>query len=179
MGEQKELWENETQVLSRMRSNWRATIENDGGYCPCCDKWGKISPFPMTEIMALGLLWMSRAPTDEWGWVSTPLHAPRWMLRGKSFTTMHRWGLIEQAQRSEDPARKRDGLWRVTDKGRNFIAGEFTIPKKVYIYNNQVEGFSEEHVSFKDCFGKHFDYGAVMSENFNMAQLVVVEHGHE
>lgn len=154
--------------LTMLRNQWRDTIENDGGYCPCCDKWGKISPFPLTEIMALGLLWMSRQESDGMGWIDVPNKAPRWMLRGKTYTTMHRWNLIEKADKHEDSTKKSDGLWRVTHKGLQFLDGKLRVPKKVYLYNNAVEGWSDEQIYFSECFGKHFDYSAVMAENFNL-----------
>jgi len=81
--------------LDDLKSEWRATIEGDGGHCPCCDKWGKISPFSITETHALALLWLSRAPCDDDGWVNVPPIAPAWMLRGKNYTMMAKWGLIE------------------------------------------------------------------------------------
>ena len=52
----------EKNYLAQLKTNWRATIEGDGGHCPCCNKWGKISPFTITETHALALLWLSRAP---------------------------------------------------------------------------------------------------------------------
>jgi len=165
----------EEKYLDQLKKNWRDTIENDGGHCPCCGKWGKISPFPMTEIMALGLLWLSKATADADGWVDVPNTAPRWMLRGKTYTTMHRWGLIEKADRHEDQTKKSDGLWRVTVKGLHFLCGTTSIPKKVFIYNNTIEGWSDETVYFRDCFGKHFDYEAVMAENFNINAIRIGE----
>ena len=76
--------------------------------------------------------------------------------------------MIEKADRHEDNTKKSDGLWRITPKGLHFLFGTVSIPKKVFIYNNQIEGWSDEQIYFKDCFGKHFDYEAVMAENFNL-----------
>ena len=61
-----------TSYMDQMKANWRATIEGDGGHCPCCGKWGKISPQGMNETRALALLWLSRAPSDDDGWVDVP-----------------------------------------------------------------------------------------------------------
>lgn len=162
-----DLFSSPEKYLSKLRQQWRDTIENDGGDCPCCDRWGKVSPQGMSETMALGLLWMARADADEYGWIDVPKSAPRWMLRGKTYTTMARWGLVEKGGR-EDTSKKSDGLWRVTDKGWAFIKGTIAIPQKVYSYNNTVEGYSEQVVYFRDCFGKHFDYETVMADNFNL-----------
>jgi hypothetical protein len=153
--------------LAQLKTNWRATIENDGGHCPCCDKWGKISPFTITETHALALLWLSKAPCDSDGWVDVPPIAPAWMLRGKNYTTMAKWGLIEQGGH-DDTSKRSDGFWRVTAKGLHFLCGTTTVPRKAFIYNNKVQGWSDECVSFRDCFGRHFDYADVMADNFNL-----------
>ena len=153
--------------LAQLKANWRATIENDGGHCPCCGKWGKISPQGMSETRALALLWLARAPKNADGWVDVPNVGPRWVLRGKSHTTLQHWGLVEPGSH-QDTAKKADGLWRITDKGQQFIAGTITVPKKAYIYNNAVEGWSDECVSFRDCFGRKFDYAEVMADTFNL-----------
>jgi len=55
-----------------------------------------------------------------------------------------------------------------SEKGLHFIVGTITVPRKAYIYNNVVEGWSDECVSFRDCFGRHFDYAEVMADNFNL-----------
>lgn len=89
------------------------------------------------------------------------------MLRGKNYTTMAKWGLIEPSI-STDDSKRSDGYWRVTSKGLHFLTGISTVPKKAYIYNNTVQGWSDECVSFRDCFGRHFDYAEVMADNFNL-----------
>jgi hypothetical protein len=162
-----DLFENKDLYLSELKANWRATIENDGGHCPCCSRWGKISAFTLTETHAMALLWLSRAYCDDDGWVNVPELAPSWMLRGKNFSLMAKWGLIEPSS-TDDKTKRSDGQWRVTNKGLHFLCGTITIPKKAFIYNNQVEDWSTEEVYFRDCFGKHFDYEEVMSTNFSL-----------
>jgi hypothetical protein len=156
--------------LDKLRQDWRVTIENDGGYCPCCDRWGKISPFTLTETHALSLLWLSKAECDDDGWVLVPPVAPKWMMRGKNYSLLAKWGLIEHGGNT-DSSKKSEGYWRMTTKGLHFLCGIITVPKKTYIYNNTVQGWSEECVSFRDCFGRHFDYAEVMSDNFNINAL--------
>ena len=31
-------------TLQDSRDDWASAIQGDGGYCPCCDRWGKIYP---------------------------------------------------------------------------------------------------------------------------------------
>ena len=48
-----EIWSDEEILLAKLKADWRVTIEGDGGHCPCCGKWGKISPFTITETHAV------------------------------------------------------------------------------------------------------------------------------
>lgn len=162
---QLDFFNNAASYLAQLKSNWRATIEGRGGYCPCCDRWGKISPHSITEKQALTLAWMRRAPADEHGWINMPLHAPHWVMRSKNFSLLQHWGLVQSAP-SADEKKKGSGHWRLTQQGKDFIAGRIQLPLKAYIYNNQVEGWSDQKVSFQDCFGRSFDYAEVMSDDF-------------
>src|SRR5512139_2677589 len=114
-----DFFDDPTLLMAQLKANWRLTIEGEGGNCPCCGKWGKISPFTITETHALALLWLSRAPCDGDGWVDVPPIAPAWMLRGKNYTTMAKWGLIEHGG-NDDKSKRSDGFWRVTPKGLHF-----------------------------------------------------------
>lgn len=155
--------------LQDLKKDWRFMIEGDGGYCPCCDRWGKISAFTITETHALALLWLSRQETVD-GWVDVPPIAPQWMLRGKNYQTMAKWDLIRKGSRT-NLATKSDGMWQVTQRGWDFIRGDISVPAKAYIYNNSVEGWSDEEVYFRNCFGKKFDYDRVMSDCFYWADI--------
>lgn len=154
-----------TSNIDRQRNNWRITISGEGGYCPCCERWGKISPQHMNEPRALALLWLSQARIDDNGWVDVPRYAPKWLLRAKNYTLLRHWGLIETAVNT-DPKIKGSGKWRVTSKGWKFLSGNLAVPSKVFLYNNQAQGWSEEQVLFKDCFGRKFSYEEAMSDQF-------------
>jgi len=158
-------------AIQTLRDNWRETIENEGGRCPCCDRWGKISGHGITETMSLALLWLSRQPVDDNGFVNVPKAAPAWMLRGKTYSLLQHWHLIYKVEKNEDKTKRSDGLWQVTTKGHQFLRNELSVPRKVFIYDNTIQGFSQEEVFFEDCFGKHFDYQEVMSDSFNLSTI--------
>ncbi len=73
-------------------------------------------------------------------------------------------GLIESKS-------QRSGSWRATLRGWDFINGLVAVPSAVHIYDNKVWGFEDEEVTFRDCFGKHFDFDEMMSEQFNWANI--------
>jgi hypothetical protein len=158
-------------ALQTLRGMWRDTIEGEGGRCPCCDRWGKINALSISETLALSLLWLSRQPVDDDGFVNVPACAPAWVLRTKTYSTLQHWGLIIKVDRNEDKTKRSDGFWQVTSKGLAFLKGEISVPKKVFIYDNTIQGFSQEEIYFRNCFGKHFDYQQVMSDSFNLNNI--------
>jgi hypothetical protein len=157
--------------LEKLRFEWYLTIANDGGYCPCCDKWGKISSQGMSEARALTLLWIHRTPHED-GWVNVAKLAPKWILRAKNFSLMKHWGLIESDVNTTQN-RRGSGRWRVTDKGRSFINETISVPAKVWLYNDEIQGWSTDHVYFRDCFGVRFNFDEIMQEKFNWARIKI------
>lgn len=163
MGATLRLFNEEAEYLDRLRSSWKQTIAGDGGKCPCCDKWGKVYKIKLSQHLALCLKWMIDHKRDD-DWVDVQNTAPRWMLKSKTYPLLEHWALIEsQAARS--------GKWRATKVGIDFVAGVVTMPEAVYIYDNRRWGFEEKGVTFRQCFGKHFDFNELMSVQFNWANL--------
>lgn len=48
----------EADVVKGIREGWQETIKGDGGYCPCCDRWGKVNQKRIHKAMANDLLWL-------------------------------------------------------------------------------------------------------------------------
>ena len=163
MSEQFDLFEGEGMFLAKMRNNWNKSIESDGSFCPCCGKWGKVYKRKLDQHLALCLKWISRQG-DEDGWVDVQNKGPRWMLKSKTYPLLEHWQMIESQS-------KRSGVWRVTLRGQDFLAGHTSVPAAVHIYDNRVWGFEAEEVSFRGCFGRQFDFDEMMSEQFNWANL--------
>lgn len=151
-----------SEELEIIRNMWRDTIEGDGGKCPCCNRWGKIYARNINETMCRSLIWLAYARANARGWVDVPETAPRWLVRSNQLATLRWWNLVERLP-SEDPDAKHSGLWRVTDLGRDFVAGKVQVPKTAYTYNGEVEYMSSGTISVSDCFGKRFSYAEVMA----------------
>lgn len=157
------LFGEERNLLQEMRNAWRETIEHEGGHCPVCDRWGKVYARPINRTMARALLWLCRAESEKEGWVDVPAAAPRWLVRSNQLPTLRWWNLVERKEHEEDE-KKYSGFWKPTRLGLDFVEGLAEVPKKVYTYKGEVEGFSDEKVKFRDCFQDLFDYEATMSE---------------
>ena len=161
------------ELLARLRQEWEATIEDKGGYCTCCRRWGKINSYKITKSMVKSLLWLSQFRD----WVNLPVEAPRWILRTYSISTLARWGLIEQMAKEipDDPEEqqttKHSGMWRITPLGREFLHGRTSVPERVYIYDKEVIKVSDAKVYVYDCY-EDFNYGQMMNERAIDAQAL-------
>jgi hypothetical protein len=156
-----------TNDIRSLRDSWRIAIENDGSHCPVCDRWGRIYGRSINETMAKSLVWLCQAPADNLGWIDVPSTAPRWLVRSNQLPTLKWWGLVEREPRSEDSDAKYSGMWRPTDLGKDFVHSGVRVPKKVFTYNNVVEGHSTETVSLPECFKEYFSYTEVMNSRFS------------
>lgn len=152
-----------------IKKKWRDAIEGEGDHCPCCNRWGKINSSSITEKMALSLLWLSRQRTNDKGFVDV-INAPQWFVRSRSYPALQLWGLIFKSPRLDSDQRS-SGLWKVTVKGMEFLKNMLAIPKKVYVYDKEIEGFSSEEIYFRDCFGRNFRYSEVMADQFNFNEI--------
>jgi len=164
MIDQFDMFEGEGSFLAKMRNNWNKSIEADGGFCPCCGKWGKVYKTKLSQHLALCLRWMYIHGDAVDGWVDVQNTAPRWMLKSKTYPLLEHWDLIESKS-------TRSGIWRVTLRGQDFLNGLINLPSAVHIYDNKVWGFDAEEVSFRGCFGTHFDFDEMMSDQFKWANL--------
>lgn len=156
-------------TLDAARKDWKVTISEKGGNCPCCGKWGKVYKHRITEAMAKSLLWM--ASTKGTDWIDMPREAPRNIIQTYTFATLHWWGLIEQhpkvlGEDGELQQKKFTGHWRVTPTGLQFAKGQVEVPKHIYLYDNQLVDMSTETAPIRDCFGKEFSYAEVMSDTW-------------
>jgi len=82
------------------------------------------------------------------------------------FTTLRFFGLI---YRDLDKDRYK---WIITQKGRLFLQGKTTIPKYVYIFNNQVKRYSEDRVSIETVYHQKIDLDSVLEHAQSLDQFV-------
>jgi len=163
MSEQLDMFGDEGSWLQKMRQNWKKAIEGDGAICPCCDRAGKVYRFKLNQTHALSVRWI-QVHGGEDGWVDVQNRAPRWILKGKNYSMMAHWGLLESKS-------NRSGIWRTTRKADDWLAGKIDLPESVFIYDNRAWGESEEQISFRGCIGKLFDFDEIMSSQFNWANI--------
>lgn len=155
----------EQEYLAKIRKDYLKVLEGKGGDCPCCKRHGKYNGYSITKTDARFLVWIF-TNGDKDGWVHTPTQAPREFLQAKSFTNLRYWALIENYP-NDNKKIKGSGLWRITKKGIKYMQGEMQLPKKAFVFDRTLMGFSEKQVYFKECFKENFDLEQVMNSRFN------------
>lgn len=151
-----------TMTLSEARRIWEVMTADKGGYCPCCDRFGKVYTVPISAMMAKSLLWMASNFGEEW--VDMPDKAPRWITRSNSFNKLKNWGLVTQMPTEPSDKKKSSGFWKVTPNGMRFAKGEIQMPKHAFTYNDSVLKLSDKTTYIQDCFDKKFNYAEAMQE---------------
>jgi len=74
---------------------------------------------------------------------------------------------------SKDPKVPCSGKWRATKKGQDFLEGRIAVPRFVYIYNQATLRFDGQPVTFRECLGKRFDFGELMSGKYDEMEAVL------
>jgi hypothetical protein len=168
-------------TITDARGEWDLTIRDKGGYCPCCDRWGKVYRYGISHAMTKALLWMASSHGENW--IDMPKQAPRDLIQTYTFATLKWWRLIERLHIEKevkvekndegeqvlvyaDSETKSSGLWRVTPIGMMFAKGQVQVPQYVYLYNDTLKDVSTETVYIKDCVGKKFNYSEIMNETW-------------
>ena len=128
----------------------------DGSDCPCCGQLARSYNRPLNATMAACLLWLVRSWTADPRWHDIHEHALI-SKSGGDFAKMAHWRLIEQAIAPSGDKRT-SGAWRPTQRGCEFARGAITVPSHVILYDNKVQGWSEDHVDIHAALGRKFSY---------------------
>lgn len=142
------------EALEGFRENWKGTINDKGGHCPVCDRWGMVNKRCFNKTMAKSLVWLTHQGND---YIDVPGTAPVFVLKTNQLASCRWWGLTERPP-SDDDTKKHSGHWRATPRGRAFVDGGLTIPKYVLTYAGEPISFSvDERIFIFDAVSK-FDY---------------------
>lgn len=159
-------------ILSDARADLFKQAEK-GAICPCCDQYVKIYKRKLNSSMACGLVYVYnyfRSP-EALPW----LHLPGFFTEKKICSSndgglLRHWELIEPMVSERKDGSWRNGHYKITSKGVAFVKGEISVPKYVYIYSQNVLGFSDgdkypkEDTTIQDSLGENFNYRELMGD---------------
>lgn len=160
-----------TDTLKEARDYLYASLE-DGTKCPCCDRLAKIYvKRTITSSMARGLIHLVKKGllTGERPWYHVQNEFAKAGLRagrGGDFNKFRYWDMIEpEVGGVRDDGSSRTGIWRVTERGQDFVLGRIRVRKYVAIYAKQRYTEWEtntETMGIRDALGKKFSYDELM-----------------
>lgn len=154
------------ETLKEARQYLKENYEK-GCKCPLCKQNVKLYKRKLNSGMAIflmGLYWLHKNDKLQGGFYrnSMVLEYRNIVASSLDYSVLKHFGLIEERINAENN-KKNSGYWRLTEKGFSFVKGEITVPMRVHLYNNEVQGFSEEHTTIQQALGDNFDYDELMN----------------
>lgn len=118
--------------------------------CPHCSQKINLSRLIMGKKFARELMNLYHGGQEKYQ------HYEKWKVgASNNYSKLKYWGLIDE-QPNNDPKRTGSGHWRLTYSGVQFVQGEITIPKSIFIYNDtvvEIEG-NTARISFAEAYGE-------------------------
>ena len=139
--------------------------KRDGMHCPVCEQYAKLYPRSLTSAMAYGLILLANNTADF-------VHVERFFkdidgipssIRGDISKLVY-WDFLERKIADRDDGSNRNGYYKVTSAGREFVANRLRVSKKVLLYNNESYGFEGQLIDIEDALGTKFNYSELMNE---------------
>ena len=150
------------EIRDFLRKNW-----SEGTHCPACKQSVKLYKRSLTSSMAYGLILLSKADVeDAEGWIHIEdyfksLDIPS-SIRGDISKLVY-WGLLEKYEGKRDDGSNRNGKYRVTPKGYDFVRGKLEVYSHGFMYNNEFKGFTGELIKIRGALGQKFNYDELMA----------------
>jgi hypothetical protein len=154
-----------TKLFSKIADAHKFIKENreDGCICPCCGKVAKVYKRKLNSGMCIELITLYKLTKRSA--TNTFFHHTKFAkVTGGEISKLVNWGLVvEKTKDDEDITNDRiSGYWKITKKGINFVENRITVKSHVYLYNNELLGFSSLNANIIDCLGKKFSYHKLM-----------------
>lgn len=145
-------------IPQRMREKFEQA-KKEGCHCPLCGQYAQVYSRKISSAMAKNIIDLYKL------YNSTPFGVEffhyKEISNSHDMAKLEHWGLIERKPHVEGE-KKSTGYWSITSKGIAFVDEGLEVLSKVFLYNNKVEGFSEETRSIQDCLGSKFNYTELM-----------------
>lgn len=149
---------------------WLRKRVDKGAHCPCCNKPVRVFTYKFHTTMARVLLLVYRVAEEmkpEGGWFHIQKELEK---RGYDhpqdlvYSKLRYWKLIE-SETGRTGGGPGKGVWRITERGRQFAEGKILIERTARIYDKKAlpSGQAQEQVSIHDALGDRFNYDDMMS----------------
>lgn len=162
--------ENAAQV---MKGNiFTKEVMNKGCKCPVCNQNVRLQKYTINSEMAKCLIDLYKLnkshPEKNWFHVAEDIKIS--IKVSGAFAKLRYWGLIQQLPKDSSITVKRtSGMWRITDKGIDFVLNKISVPKFIKVYNQTFYGFDEEKndknkpITVTDAIASKFNYNDLLN----------------
>lgn len=143
-----------------LRTNWE-----EGAICPCCTQAVKLYKRTLQSSMAImlvNLYKLTKATGEEYHHIIEMKRGyEKYISSAGDFASSRFWGLTEEGTGDKENV-KRQGYWKLTQKGIDFVENNITVPSHIKVFNAKCYGFEGEEITIADALKKRFDYYELM-----------------
>jgi len=137
-----------------------------GTECPCCGQYVRLYKYAFHSGMSRCLILINQATSPHKnpdGWIHVEDYFVSIGVKMKGYHgKLKYYDMIEQLP-NDDTSKAKSGIWRITQKGKDFVNNKILVPKRVHLYNDRVDGWSDEQIDIVTSLGKHFNYNELMN----------------
>lgn len=142
--------------------SWLERHKQKGAVCPCCGQYAKVYPRKLHSEMAAFLCRLVRAYQQEPRWYHIREIRPSKVAKASTDGAyLKHWGLLES--RDAKPDGTKGGSYKPTELGVKFALGRARVRSHVYLYDNEVCGWSDETVDIDDALASKFSRAELMA----------------
>ncbi len=150
---------------------WARERFDKGCTCPLCGQFVKRYKRPLNSSMAVFMIMLRKYqaahPSEAWVDVPKLLSTSKTATaRGGDYAKLTGWGLIEPLPDGvREDGSKRVGLYRMTELGKSWSAGQAAVPKYVFFYNESPLAKQPPvvaTVTIEQALGSKFNYADLM-----------------
>ena len=151
------------ETLEEAKKYLRYHITKKGAACPCCTQFAKIYKRPLTYSMVHALALIYKSGTKDFFHVEEYLKEEDCSasIRG-DFPKLRFWLMLEAYDESREDGSKRNGYYKITGLGEQFLKGNIAVPSFVKLYNNKKYGESDEMINIEQAVKNKFNYRELM-----------------
>ena len=147
--------------LDALRLDVKEKRNSGGCSCPVCGQYCKTYKRKLNSAQAAFICWLVR----EWRkvpdeWINVPIRYPHKI--GGEYGKLAHFGLAVLQPNPDDSSKKTSGMWKPTWHGVQFVRGSITVPKYIFLYDNNLEGVSSDQITIREALGEKFDYAELM-----------------
>ena len=136
-------------------------LKDKGFVCSGCGSFVKRYTRTFNSNMAVALLCLYKNREKGFVHLEKALAGDKFQRCGDAAYLRH-YNLIENLAGEREDGSKRNGFYKITQKGIDFVEKKIYVRKNFLIFHNQCEGFAGEHIAITNALGNKFNYSELM-----------------